>query len=199
MNRHRTSRLPSAALVVLLAASLAGCGPLVAQALRTSEGVKGSSVAPGPGAPPKAGARLAILSPFAKTKDSFYVCKGEDEEALAGAFRDGAVFDAAAVQSKDAASAAAKAEEAKAIGPAKAREALALPFEPDRIVTGTILSRRTIVSPFRGVIMDVSYRLTFADPRGGEGWTVEVAVRTPAEEVPRAVAGEVARLAGAGR
>jgi hypothetical protein len=195
---NRFARMPRL-LLLLLSLAAAGCGPLVAQVLRVGEGVERSAVLPGSAAPPKAGARLLILSPFAKTPDSFYLCKGEDEEALAAAFRDGKRFGAEAVQRRKAEEAAALADSLRGKGAAKAKEPLGLSFEPDWAVTGTILSRRTLVSPFRGVVMDVSYRLVFRDLRTDGTWTVEVAVKTLAEKSVPAVAREVERLASPAR
>jgi hypothetical protein len=191
----RSGKALHLSIYLLLLLAGAGCGPLVAQGLRSTEGVRSSAVLPGSGAPPKAGSRAAILSPFAKTKDSFYICRGEDEEALAEAFRSAGTFETATVHGKKADEAASLAASLKGKSPAEAKAELSTPFEPDVIVTGTILTRRTMVSPFRGVIMDVSYRISFLDLRTGTTWSVDVAVRTLAEGAVHAVAEEIARLA----
>jgi hypothetical protein len=195
----RTVRTLHVSAWILSLFLLASCGPIVAQVMRGGEGVKESAVLSGSGAAPRAGSRLVILSPFAKTKDSFYICRGEDEEALAESFRSKRIFEAVAVHRKSVEEAASLAASLKGKGPAKAKEELALSFEPDAVVTGTILTRSTMVSPLRGVVMDVSFRLDFLDLRTGSTWSATVAVRTLAEESIAAVAEEIGRLAASKR
>jgi hypothetical protein len=195
----RIVRTLHVSVLVLSLLLLASCGPIVAQVMRGGEGVNESAVLSGSGPAPKAGSRLVILSPFAKTKDSFYLCRGEDEEALAESFRSKRIFEAVAVHRRSPEEAASLAASLKGKGPAKAKEELALSFEPDAVVTGTILTRKTMVAPLRGVVMDVSYRLDFLDLRTGSTWSATVAVRTLAEESIALVAEEVGRLAASKR
>lgn len=182
MKRRTTCLLP--ALLALFAFS--ACGPLLGLASKTTEGTDVRTIGGDPSAI-KAGARLAILSPFPKTKGGFYIVKGEDERRFAEEFRRLGLFRAEAAPG----SASADADAAKALAaktPAALKAELGLAEEPDVLLTGTLLSRKTYVAPMRGVVMAVSWRLVFTELKGGRSWTVDAESKELAEEtIPRIV------------
>lgn len=182
MKRRPTCLLP--ALFALFAFS--ACGPLLGLASKTTEGTDVRTIAGDPAAI-KAGARLAILSPFPKTKDGFHIVKGEDERRFAEEFKQHGLFKAEATSGNAPADAdAAKALAAKT--PAALKSELGLAAEPDVLLTGTLLYRKTYVAPMRGVVMAVSWRLVFTDLSSGRSWTLDAESKELAEEtIPRIV------------
>jgi hypothetical protein len=176
-------------LCVLLA--FTACGPILGQLSKTTEGTSLRDV---DGSPPavKPGARLLILSPFPKTKDAFYIVKGEDEQKFADEFNRLDLFRAETLQGKSAATPG----EAKALAsksPAALKSELGLAYEPDLLLTGTLLNRKTYVAPMRGVVMSIGWRLVFTDLRNGRSWTVDAESKELAEDTIPRIAEQLAR------
>jgi hypothetical protein len=180
------SRIALFLLTIFALFAFAACGPILGLLSKTTEGTSARTVDGDPAAI-RAGARLAILSPFPKTKDGFYIVKGEDERRFAEEFNRLGFFRAEA----GSGSAPVDADGAKALAsksPSEIKTALGLASEPDVLLTGTLLSRKTYVAPLRGVVMAVSWRLVFTDLRSGRSWTVDAESKELAEEtIPRVV------------
>ncbi|HEY5996134.1 MAG TPA: hypothetical protein VIU29_03895 [Candidatus Deferrimicrobiaceae bacterium] len=166
--------------------TLAACGPVLGLLSKTTEGTDVRTVDGDPAAI-RAGSRLAILSPFPKTKEGFYILKGEDERRFAEEFNRLGYFKAEA----GSGSIPVDSDGAKALAsksPSGIKAELGLAAEPDVLLTGTLLSRKTYVAPMRGVVMAVSWRLVFTDLRSGRSWTVDARSKELAEEtIPRIV------------
>jgi hypothetical protein len=185
----RRAAFLSTTLCVLLA--FTACGPILGQLSKTTEGTSLRDV---DGSPPavKPGARLLILSPFPKTKDAFYIVKGEDEQKFADEFNRLDLFRAETLQGKSAATPG----EAKALAsksPAALKSELGLAYEPDLLLTGTLLNRKTYVAPMRGVVMSIGWRLVFTDLRNGRSWTVDAESKELAEDTIPRIAEQLAR------
>ncbi len=171
-------------LFVLLAFS--ACGPILGMVSRTSEGTSVRDAGGNP-ADIRAGAKLLILSPFPKTKEGFYLVRGEDEQKFADEFNRLGLF----VAEARSVGANGSPEANRAIAsksPASLKSEFGLAADPDVLLTGTLLARKTYVAPMRGVVMAVSWRLVFTDLRGGRSWTVDAESKELAEDtIPRIV------------
>lgn len=181
-----TRRLAATLLLPLLL-GLSACGPILGQAMKVTEGTTVAD-AGGSAADIRTGSRLAILSPFPKSPDAFYIVKGEDEGRFAEEFNRLGLFRAQVVSGNFPAG----PEAGKALGsklPSDLKREMSLDAEPEILLSGTLLSRKTYVAPARGVVMAVSWRLTFHDLRTGKSWTVDAESKELAEEtIPRIVA-----------
>jgi hypothetical protein len=171
-------------LALALAVAAAGCGPALGLLSKTTEGTSVRDVSGSPDAI-RAGARLAILSPFPKTDEAFRIVPGDDERNFAEAFKRLHLFEAETARTGAAGPEAARAFAGKS--PAAVKAELGLSAEPEILLGGILLKRKTYVAPLRGVVMAVSWRLTFVDLKSGKEWTVEVETKELAEEtIPRA-------------
>jgi hypothetical protein len=181
-----TRRIATLPLTLLLLAAFAGCGPLIGQLSKATEG---TTLRDGGGsaADIKAGSRLLILSPFPKTPEGFYIVKGEDERIFADEFNRLKLF-RAETGSGGTAGGADAAERAASRSPSELKAEMNLSAEPDVLLTGTLLARKTYVAPLRGVVMAVSWRLVFTDLRSRKSWTVDAESKELAEQtIPRIV------------
>jgi hypothetical protein len=181
MKRRTFLFLP--ALLALFA--FPACGPILGLLSKTTEGTAIRTLEGDPAAI-RAGAALAIASPFPKAKDGYYIVKGEDERKFAEEFNRLGLFKAEA--GSGAPADADSARELAGKPPAAVKSRLGLAAEPEVLLTGTLLARKTYVAPMRGVIMAVSWRLVFTDLKSGRSWTVEAESKELAEEtIPRIV------------
>ncbi len=73
---------------------LSACGPIIGGMMVASNGVKDFNVITGDLADLPMGSRVAVLGPFDKTDEAFYICRGEDAAAFASAFNQSGLFSA---------------------------------------------------------------------------------------------------------
>ncbi len=184
---------PAIFLPVLFALfALSACGPILGLLSKATEGTSLRDTAGNP-ADIKTGGRLLILSPFPKTKEGFHIVRGEDERNFADEFGRLGLFKAESVTMETRIPDDAKAASSKS--PAELKAEFGLSAEPDVLLTGTLLSRKTYVAPLRSVIMSVSWRLVFTDLRSGKSWTVVAESKEPFEDnIPHIVERIAARL-----
>lgn len=181
----RRSLVPVLSLLAVLAAP--ACGPVLGQLSRATEGTSIRDVSGSPGGI-TAGSRLVILAPFPKTAEAFYIVKGEDERQFAAEFARLGLFKAETRFGPAMADGETAFKGIAAKTPAAVKAELGLASEPDILLTGTLLSRKTYVAPTRGVVMGVSWRMTFHDLRNGHSWTFDAESKELAEmTIPRIV------------
>ena len=171
---------------VLLTIALTGCGPIIGQMMRAADGVKAFDVKHGTLEGLGHGQSVLVLGPFAKTDEAFYIARGEDAAGFAEEFQRQGVLQAQI--HVEPMGTAVNREQVRGLTPEQLRKRYALTEAPARVVFGTIMKRKTVIAPTRGVVMIVAYRLEFYDPVSKNTTVLVVAVRDLAERcIPLAV------------
>ncbi len=172
----------------LLSLLLSGCGPVIGQVMRVADGLKEFELTQGKIEDLAGGGELLVYGPFAKTSEAFYICRGEDAAHFAAELAEAGLFKSSLRLDREELDPSRAAALLKTLGAEELRQKFGLEKAPEKVLLGTILYRRTIVAPTRGVVMDVGYRLECYDPRSRQSTVIEVAVRDLAERtVPRLV------------
>lgn len=164
-------------LPVLLMAVLSGCGLIYGQVMRSAEGVDEIKVLSGDIADLRPGSRVLVIGPFAKTRDAFYICRGEEAAFFSEQFKEKGLFHSELHVRPGFDDPQLAVTEIKGMAPEQLALRLGLGRNPELILFGTILAREMSVAPGRGVVMTVSYRLEFYNPATRQSTTVEVATR----------------------
>lgn len=164
------------AVLTLTALLLGACGPIIGGIMVLGNGVKDFRVTAGNLATLRPGTRLAIIGPFDKTAEAFYICRGEDDAAFAGSFKQSGLFAAELAIPDRFPKQLPKAADWRGKSPAEVQQALHLSAAPDYVMSGTILRREMVAAPMQGVIMDVAFRLDFLELATGKITTVETSV-----------------------
>jgi hypothetical protein len=163
---------PLLALTLLLGA----CGPIIGGVMVLGNGVKDFRVINGNLATLRPGAKLAIIGPFDKTAEAFYICRGEDDAYFASSFRQNGLFAAELAIPDRFPKLLPKATDWRGKSPAEVQQALRLSAPPDYVMSGTILRREMVAAPMQGVIMKVAFRLDFLELATGKTTSVETRV-----------------------
>lgn len=141
--------------------TLSACGPIIGQVMRGGEGASIEQVVAGDVTDLQAGGRLLVFGPFAKTREAFYICRGEEASAFAEHIADKGFFRTDLTIVPGFADTADAVSRLKAQSAVTIQKELGLESAPELILFGTILKRSMNVAPTRGVIQDVTYRLEF--------------------------------------
>lgn len=184
--------------LVLAVLLLGACGPIIGGVMVAGNGVKEFRVTSGSLATLRPGARLAIIGPFDKTPEAFYICRGEDDAYFASSFKQSGLFAAELAIPDRFPKQLPKAADWRGRSPAEVQQALTLSAPPDYVMSGTILRREMIAAPMQGVIMKVAFRLDFLELATGKTTTVEVDVQELFQEAVPAIVKEVGRQMGRG-
>lgn len=162
-------------LVLLTLILLSGCGPILGQMSKMTEGVEQPVTVKGDLAS-LAGRRILVVGPFEKGEHGFYICRGED----AAAFAEGLGGD---IILADQRSTSADLATDLALASPEILAGYGIKTSPDLLMTGIIEKRTTHVAPLRGVVMGVTYRLLFTDRQSGTQTEVVVSGKGLFEEV----------------
>ena len=65
---------------------LSACGPMIGGMMVAGNGIKDFEVVQGDSSALPLGSQVAVLGPFDKTDQAFYICRGEEAAAFASAF-----------------------------------------------------------------------------------------------------------------
>jgi len=183
---------------VVLLVLLAGCGPIIGGLMTASNGVKDFRVISGSLGILKGHQSLAVLGPFAKTDQAFYICRGEEAASFASQ------IEAAGLFRTEAAIPAQFPEQLPSIAmfrtkrPDQVQAALGLKAPPEVLMSGTILLREMVTAPAQGVIMHVAYRLEFLDLATNQTVIVEVEVKELFQDAIPAIVTELRNRIAAG-
>lgn len=165
------------AFLVLAVLLLGACGPIIGSMMVAGNGIKDFRVTSGSLATLRPGARLAIIGPFDKTPEAFYICRGEDDAYFASSFKQNGLFAAELAIPDRFPKQSPKAIDWRGKTPAEVQQALQLSAPPDYVMSGTILRREMEAAPAQGVIMKVAFRLEFLELATGKITTVEANVQ----------------------
>ncbi|MDH3997576.1 MAG: hypothetical protein OET90_01945 [Desulfuromonadales bacterium] len=172
---------------------LTACGPMIGGMMVAGTGVKSFEVVSGDLSDLQPGQQVAVLGPFDKTDQAFYICRGEEAASFTSAFNLSKLFGAELAINERFPEELPSINQFRGQSPAQVQTALGLNKTPEILMSGTILSRDMVAAPAQGVIMTVSYRLEFLDLSNGETVTLEIEVK---ELFQDAVPTTVEELAG---
>lgn len=182
--------------LVLAALLLGACGPIIGGFMVAGNGIKDFRVTSGSLATLRPGAKLAIIGPFNKTPEAFYICRGEDDAYFASSFKQNGLFAAELAIPDRFPKQYPKAADWHGKTPAEVQQVLKLSAAPDYIMSGTILRRDMDAAPTQGVIMKVAFRLDFLELATGKTTTVEVDVQELFQDAIPAIVKELGRQMG---
>jgi hypothetical protein len=184
--------------LVLAALLLGACGPMIGGMMVAGNGIKEFRVTAGNLATLRPGAKLAIIGPFDKTPEAFYICRGEDDAYFASSFRQHGLFAAELAIPDRFPKQMPKAADWRGRSAAEIQQALNLAAAPDFVMSGTILRREMVAAPAQGVIMKVAFRLEFLEVATGKTTTVEADVQELFQNAVPAIVTEFGRQMGRG-
>lgn len=180
-------------LSVFLVLLLSACGPIIGSMMVASNGVKDFKVVSGQLSDLKAGSKVLVLGPFAKSARGFYICRGEDASVFTSSFNQTGLFAADFHMEDRFADNSGLIAELQSASPAEIKAKLKLKDAPQLLMTGTILYRETVAAPKQGVIMKVTYQLEFKDLENGRKTVVKVEVHELFQDAIPAAVKELAR------
>lgn len=183
-------------LLALAALLLSACGPIIGGIMVLGNGVKEFRVTGGSLANLRPGARLAIIGPFDKTAEAFYICRGEDDAAFATSFKQQGLFHAELSIPDRFPKQLPKAVDWRGKSAVEVQQALRLNTLPDYVMSATILRREMVAAPMQGVIMKVAFRLDFLELATGKITTVETSVEDLFQEAIPTIVKEFGRQMG---
>jgi len=181
--------------VLALFLLLAGCGPIIALVSKTSDGISNVTVKGDP-ATLRGGGDLLVYAPFAKTDQAFYICRGEEAANFAEQLQKQGLFKTAVYFERTLNAESKTAARLRGLSAAELKTELGLEREPSRILFGTLVKRAESAAPFRGVIMQTTYRLEFYDIGKKSSTTFELDAHFLAEEMVASVVSELGRRIG---
>lgn len=175
---------------------LSACGPMIGGMMVAGNGIKDFKVIQGDVTALQMGGQVAVLGPFDKTDQAFYICRGEDAAAFASAFNQFGLFSAELDVDTRFPEKLPAATQFKGRTPADVQQALGLQKTPDMIMSGTILSRGMTAAPAKGVIMTATYRLEFLSLDDGQTTVIEVSAQDMFQDVIPSTVKHLAKQAG---
>jgi hypothetical protein len=156
---------------------LSACGPMIGGMMVAGNGIKDFKVIQGDLSALAMGSQVAVLGPFDKADQAFYICRGEDAAAFTSAFNQFGLFSAELDVDTRFPEKLPEAAQFKGRTSSDVQQALGLQKAPDIVMSGTILSRGMTAAPANGVIMTSSYRLEFLNLADGQKTVIEVSAQ----------------------
>jgi len=182
--------------LVLAALLLGACGPIIGGMMVADNGIKEFRVTSGSLATLRPGAHLAIVGPFDKTPEAFYICRGEDDAYFANSFKQSGLFAAELAIPDRFPKQLPKIVDWRGKSAGEIQQALKLVDSPEYLMSGTILRREMVAAPAQGVIMKVAFRLDFLEVATGKTVSVEANVQELFQNAVPAIAKELGRQMG---
>lgn len=179
-------------IMVVALLPMTGCGPIIGQLMRLSEGIKDFKVIGGNLNQIQVGSNLLVVGPFSKAPGAYYFSRGDDAAAFPNNLEETGLFNTdlyiGPKFSNDDKVSSLRHKSGEQIS-----QELNLKNAPDYIMYGTILERDTIVAPTRGIIMQVGYRLEFVNLSNKSSVTIEVTVKDHFKDCIATLTTEIAK------
>uniref|UniRef100_A0A831UDY4 Lipoprotein n=1 Tax=Geobacter metallireducens TaxID=28232 RepID=A0A831UDY4_GEOME len=167
----------SAACVVLVLAVAAGCGPIIGQAMRATNGVKAFEFSQGSAGDFRAVRNVLVFAPFEKAEGAYFICRGEDEANLATELQKQGLFTTYVTMERQYGKGPQTLASLRAKSPEELRDQLKLPWAPDAILSGEILERDENVAPTVGMIQELKLRLDLYNLRTKKSASVVIGIK----------------------
>lgn len=149
-------------LPLLLLLSLSACSLYKGPA--TVPGMKSLAIASGRISDLRPGSRVLVISPFTRTRDACYICRGEDAANFAESFSELGLF---ATELRFDDDPEALLADLLHQSPAQIQERFGLNGPPDLLLEGVTMKRKVLFNISSDVTMNAAYLLTFHDLHSG--------------------------------
>ncbi|MDT8335305.1 MAG: hypothetical protein RQ753_06385 [Desulfurivibrionaceae bacterium] len=183
------------ALALPLLLLLSSCGPIIGQLMKVSEGVKDFRVTAGDLGEIARARNILVAGPFAREAGAYYIARGDEAGMFFQEINNTGKLDAELYVGKRYGDLTEMVSSLRSMSPEELKDEVDLPTEPDLVLFGTILERKTIVAPARGIIMRVGYRLEFYNPATNGSTVIEITVKDRFRDCVKLVVAEVLRRA----
>lgn len=180
-----------AGLLTFLFTAISGCGPIVGQLMRLSEGVKEFRVVEGDLSLLRDKKNLLVLGPFSISENAYYFSRGDDAAFMTAAMKEAKKFETTELYVGPKFRISNELTELKKKSPEVIKKELDLETAPDLLMYGTITERETIVAPARGIIMLLGYKLEFVDIDRKRNLVIEIKVKDHLKNVVETAANEI--------
>ena len=182
--------------LVLATLLLCACGPIIGGMMTAGNGIGDFRVTSGNLETLRRGGKLAVIGPFDKTPEAFYICRGEDEAHFVSVFKQTGLFAAELGVPDRFPKQLPKIADWRGKSGAEIQQAFKLTAAPEFLLSGTILKRDMITVPAQGVVTNVAYRLDFLEIATGKTTTIEVQVKELFQDAIPTIVRELARKMG---
>ena len=162
---------------------LIACGPMIGGIMVAGNGIKDFKVVQGDFSALPLGSQIAVLGPFDKTNQAFYICRGEEAAAFTSAFNEFGLFSAELDVNTRFPEKLPETAQFEDRTPEEIQKTLGLKKTPDIIMSGIILSREMTAAPAKGVIMTARYHLEFLTLIDGRTTVIEVSAQDMFQDV----------------
>lgn len=170
-------KLFSVVCVVLALAVAAGCGPIIGQAMRATNGVKAFEFSEGNAGDFRSVKQVLIFAPFEKAEGAYFICRGEDEANLASELQKQGLYTTDFTMEREYGKGPQTLAALRAKAPEEVQDQLKLKWAPDAILSGKILERDETVAPTVGMIQELKLRLDLYNLRTKKSASVEIGVK----------------------
>lgn len=179
--------------VVLALAVAAGCGPIIGQAMRATNGVKAFEFSQGTAGDFRAVKNVLVFAPFEKTEGAYFICRGEDEANLATELQKQGLFTTDVTMERQYGKGPQTLATLRAKSPDELRDHLKLQWAPDAILSGEILERDENVAPTVGMIQELKLRLDLYNLRTKKSASVVIGIKELHQHTIAAIVTELKR------
>lgn len=179
--------------VVLAVAVASGCGPIIGQAMRATNGVKEFSFPEGSAGDFRAVKKVLVFAPFEKAEGAYFICRGEDEANLAVELQKQGLFTTDVTMERQYGKGPQTLAALRAQSPEELRDHLKLPWAPDAILSGEILERDENVAPTVGMIQEMKLRLDLYNLRTKKSASLVIGIKELHQHTIAAIVTELKR------
>ena len=179
---------------------LSSCGPIIGQMMKMSEGVKYFKVVAGDISVVNGKENVLVVGPFIKLPGAYHIATGDDAAMFFQEINALNDVNGELYIGRKYGDLPEMVSSLRSLGQETIMKEMNLKVKPDLLLFGTIMERKTIVAPMRGIIMQVAYRLEFYDPASRASTIVEVKVKEHFKDCTKVIVSEIihqAALAGA--
>lgn len=170
-------KLFSVVCVVFALAVAAGCGPIIGQAMRATNGVKAFEFSEGSAGDFRSVKQVLIFAPFEKAEGAYFICRGEDEANLATELQKQGLYTTDFTMEREYGKGPQTLAALRAKTPEEVQDQLKLKWAPDAILSGKILERDETVAPTVGMIQELKLRLDLYNLRTRKSASVVIGIK----------------------
>ena len=170
-------KLFSVVFVVVAMVVVAGCGPIIGQAMRATNGVKAFEFSEGSAGDFRAVKQVLVFAPFEKAEGAYFICRGEDEANLASELQKQGLYTTDFTMEREYGKGPQTLAALRAKAPEEVQDQLKLKWAPDAILSGKILERDENVAPTVGMIQELKLRLDLYNLRTRKSASVVIGIK----------------------
>lgn len=190
--------LKKIAVLIFISIFLSSCGPIIGQLMKVSEGIKDFRIIAGSLNDLGEAQNILVITPFAKESEDYNITRGDDAGMFFRELNNKYNLNAELHVVSRNSELAIEVSAIRSKSSGQLKDELGLETEPDLVLFGTILDRKTMIAPARGIIMRVAYRLELFNPVTNGSTVIEVSVKNHLRDCVKLVVTEILRRAEIG-